>query len=128
MTENRSTSSDTLFVLLVGAVVGAAAGLLFAPRPGRDTRKRVRRWIDEVEESLEDDDMESLLAKGKDVLREKADHVRTRVESALRDKAKEVRGTVESTLKQKADELKNKVREVLRDKEDGSKDDDPLAP
>ena len=44
--------------LLVGAVVGAAVALLFAPGPGRDTRRQLQRRVaaarDRVGEEFED--------------------------------------------------------------------------
>ena len=115
MSDERSHSTDTLLLLLVGVAIGAAAGLLFAPRPGKETRRRVRQWIDDVEDDLQDEDLHSLWTKGKDALREKAGEVKDRVEAAVREKAGEVRGRVEAAVREKADALKSKVREVLGD-------------
>ena len=36
------------FALVAGAVVGGAAALLLAPRPGRETREKVRQATDEA--------------------------------------------------------------------------------
>lgn len=34
---------------LAALAAGVALGMLFAPRPGRDTRRRFGRWLDEHE-------------------------------------------------------------------------------
>ena len=40
--------------LFVGALLGAAAALLFAPAPGRDMRRRLRRGLDDARDRLEE--------------------------------------------------------------------------
>ncbi|MBK8651046.1 MAG: YtxH domain-containing protein [Elusimicrobia bacterium] len=54
-----NTSSPSLAAFLVGAALGAAAALLLAPRSGRDTRRRLARWLEEWEDETKD-----LLAEG----------------------------------------------------------------
>ncbi|MBF2046175.1 MAG: YtxH domain-containing protein [Leptolyngbya sp. IPPAS B-1204] len=55
MSENRSGSGG-LFVggLLVGAAVGTVVGLLFAPKPGRETRQLLKKSADALPELAED--------------------------------------------------------------------------
>ncbi|MBL8988664.1 MAG: YtxH domain-containing protein, partial [Gemmatimonadetes bacterium] len=38
--------------LLVGALLGATVALLFAPAPGRDTRRRLRRRLEDVRDRV----------------------------------------------------------------------------
>ncbi|MDX2060052.1 MAG: YtxH domain-containing protein, partial [Gemmatimonadales bacterium] len=38
--------------LLVGALLGATVALLFAPAPGHDTRRRLRRRLEDVRDRV----------------------------------------------------------------------------
>lgn len=55
MSENRSGSGG-LFIggVLLGAAVGAVAGLLLAPKTGRETRQLLRKSADALPELAED--------------------------------------------------------------------------
>jgi gas vesicle protein len=55
MADNQS-SSGGLFIggLIVGAAVGAVAGLLLAPKTGRETRQLLRKSADALPELAED--------------------------------------------------------------------------
>lgn len=55
MSENRSGSSG-LFIggVLLGAAVGAVAGLLFAPKAGQETRRLLRKSADALPDLAED--------------------------------------------------------------------------
>lgn len=43
-----------LAAFLLGAVVGAAAGVLFAPAKGETTRRKLKRWADDTYEEHKD--------------------------------------------------------------------------
>ncbi len=47
---NRDTSSGFFSGLLMGAVIGAAVALLYAPQPGTETRRIVKEKALEVKE------------------------------------------------------------------------------
>lgn len=82
MSDGRSGAGETLFVLLLGAAVGAAAGLLLAPRTGRETRRRLKRWMEDMEERGQD-----LAGEGREIwerVRERADRIGAAGESAAR--------------------------------------------
>ena len=42
---NGNGSTSMMFAFLTGASIGAAAGLLLAPRPGRESRDQLRTYV-----------------------------------------------------------------------------------
>ncbi|TFG88574.1 MAG: YtxH domain-containing protein [Gemmatimonadales bacterium] len=68
--------------LVVGAAVGAGLALLFAPAPGRTTRRRIRRRVGELERQVGDRIEEA----GKVVRREfkdRKEELRDRIERGI---------------------------------------------
>jgi gas vesicle protein len=49
---SRSARAGFGVGLFVGALLGAAVALLFAPAPGQDTRRRLRRTMGDVRDRL----------------------------------------------------------------------------
>jgi gas vesicle protein len=49
-----SKTSDVLTAFVIGGLVGALVGILFAPAAGKVTRERVGDWIDEKKESAKE--------------------------------------------------------------------------
>lgn len=56
-----------LAVFVLGALIGAAVGVLYAPAKGETTRKKLKRWANDAYE----DNKEALLERAQD-LKEKA--------------------------------------------------------
>lgn len=54
MERQRSECSGSVMTLvfLGGAIVGAMAGVLFAPKSGTETRRRIKDYADKTEEEL----------------------------------------------------------------------------
>ena len=48
------SAGDTLFTFLLGAAIGAAAGVLLAPRPGSETWEKISDWLKENREKGKD--------------------------------------------------------------------------
>lgn len=42
------------FAFTLGAATGAAMGLLFAPQPGSESRRQVKKWMDSTGSTLKD--------------------------------------------------------------------------
>jgi gas vesicle protein len=82
----QNRGPETLLAFLLGAAVGVAAGLLLAPRSGKETRRRVQRWVDDLEDRGAD-----LLEEGKELLEEGKD--------AVQAKAKKLKGVIDSGRK-----------------------------
>ena len=67
---SREDAGSTMITLLVGAAVGAGLGLLLAPRSGKETREKLKDWLDDHRDLGEE-----LLAKVKDAIPKKHNHV-----------------------------------------------------
>jgi len=50
MQRDDSCNSNTAFTFLTGAILGATAALLLAPRSGRETRERLMEFSEEMRE------------------------------------------------------------------------------
>lgn len=70
MSENRTGEIVSAFVL--GGIIGAALGILFAPASGRETRARVNDWIEDTTE------------KAKEKLEKLEDEIKKRKEQLLK--------------------------------------------
>ena len=57
--------SKVILSFIVGALAGAAAGVLLAPDKGKNTRKKVKKSIDDLSQKAKDS-MDDLSAKVKD--------------------------------------------------------------
>ena len=47
-----NNTGNTLIALLVGATIGAAAGILLAPDKGSNTRKKIKKGFDDAKDNL----------------------------------------------------------------------------
>jgi gas vesicle protein len=41
-------ASDCFKALIVGGLIGAALGILYAPKSGKETREEIRNFVDEL--------------------------------------------------------------------------------
>jgi gas vesicle protein len=73
---SSGTAGTAVTFLLIGLGVGAALGLLFAPKPGRQLRKDLRRSYDDALDTVSDwtdeakDRFEEAVEKGSDFAEE----------------------------------------------------------
>jgi len=67
---SNNHGGDVFSSFLLGGIIGAALGILFAPAAGKKTRKQVEEWIEDTTETTMDkiEDVEKVIKKGKDQL------------------------------------------------------------
>ena len=58
---NSRNSGETMLAFLLGGIVGAAVGILFAPRPGKETREKLKVLLEDLGEKAD-----VLLEEGKE--------------------------------------------------------------
>jgi len=75
---------DNLLAFISGAVIGAAAAILFAPSSGKETREKLKDNIDKEYKSFKDKVMNEACSKENDVTT--SDKEKENVEEDERDK------------------------------------------
>lgn len=68
MSENNSDGTISAFVL--GGLIGAVLGILFAPAKGRETREKLNEWIEDNTEKTKEklENLEEEIKKRKEQL------------------------------------------------------------
>ena len=65
---SNNNGGDVFSSFLLGGIIGAALGVLFAPAAGKKTRRQVEDWIEDTTETTVDkmDNVERVIKKGKE--------------------------------------------------------------
>ena len=86
---------------LLGAGIGAALGILFAPKSGKETRKELKVKLDELIEKVKKIDKKEVVAE-----------IQTKIEEIKEELADLDKETVKEIAKEKAIEIKEKAEEL----------------
>jgi len=96
--------------LLIGGLIGAAAGILFAPKSGKETREDISRKTQELLVKAKDE-YEIALEKSKKAYEAAVEKMKD-VQAAVKKKAQEAEEKVEG-LAEKLDESKGRLKKAL---------------
>jgi gas vesicle protein len=69
-----SDNKDTLCAFILGGLIGAAIGVLYAPKSGKETRHDLKRFSEDVSDKVKDFG-EDLTDKGRKVYEEGKDKI-----------------------------------------------------
>lgn len=105
MSKNKKKSGLGKFIL--GAAVGAAVGVLFAPKKGSETRKDLKNKLDDLVNKAKELEMEDV----KFAIEMKVTEIKNELADLDKEKVLKVAKKQASNLKDKADELVNYVIE-----------------
>lgn len=125
-----SKKNGGLGKFLLGGVIGAGLGVLFAPKTGNETRKELKSGLDEMLKKVKDIDIdevkEEFELKIYEIKNELSDLDKEKALKVAKKKAKEIQDKVEDlvnyavekgtpVLEQTADAIREKAVEVTKD-------------
>lgn len=86
---------------LAGALIGGALGVLFAPKSGAETRKILKKKIDDLVEKVKDIDSQEVI----DSINMKIEELKIELADLDKEKALELAKDKATMIKEKAEEL-----------------------
>lgn len=91
----------------LGALIGAGAALLFAPTTGRETRRKLKKKLDELVAKAKEVDINEV----KDEFVEKANAIKEELENLDKERALDIAKEQGKKLQKKAESLYNYAKE-----------------
>ncbi|MEN6376285.1 MAG: YtxH domain-containing protein [Smithella sp.] len=111
MSENNG---DLLKGLIIGGLVGAVLGILFAPKSGKETREDIARKTEDVLEKAREE-YEKAVDKSKQAYEAAVKRLQN-LEASAKEKVEEVEGKVADLAQQGSDivhDSKNKLKKAI---------------
>lgn len=97
-----SNKKSGLGKFIAGIGIGAGLGILFAPKSGEQTRKDLKKKLDEFISEVKDIDVDEV----KDEFLKKVDEIKKEIEDLDKEKVLKI-------AKEKSEDLKKKVNELV---------------
>ena len=103
--EERSILLSVLAGIGLGAIIGAAAGLLFAPKPGAETREEIKKAAEDLRSRAEEvvgelsSSVDDLMTKSKGLL----DSTKSKVQQAI-ETGKQAMAETKEKMEKEAEE------------------------
>lgn len=107
--DESASSRDFLTGAIFGAVIGAAAALLFAPKAGTDFRTDLSSQAGTLKERAKSSQLTSTVAEKSSAVLEKVKNIRSEDGSIDEEKAEEAKDEAKSAVDTVADAVKDKV-------------------
>ena len=113
----RSTRTKNMLIGTgIGTVIGVAAGILYAPKSGKETRQQIVDETEKVAKSMKDN-MDAVKTKVADSVKEAGSKLYEAAEKTG-SKLNEAAEKTESKLSEAAEKGANAAKEALKEKED----------
>ena len=83
-----SNNNHNALYFVIGALAGCIAGILYAPKPGKETREAIKKTIDEHQDTIDKtkESAEELIHKTKNQIEELIDNVSQGIETKINKK------------------------------------------
>ena len=101
--KSSQKKSNGIGKFIAGAALGASLGILFAPKAGSETRKDLKKKLDELTKKVKEIDVKEV----KEQLEAKIDDIKTELADLDKEKALKI-------AKEKGVALKNKCEELVQ--------------